>query len=62
MAREYLSLIYAMGVVRAPKIKLGRALAASISSWPIPSQQARYLILLLLPRPIAGALVRRFSA
>lgn len=58
----YLSLIYFLGVYRTPRAKLARLLARSILNHPILGGQARYLILLMLPRAIMRMLYRARQA
>ncbi len=52
MAREYLRLIYSLGVERSSRATLVRALWQSTLCYPIPSAQGKYAFLLLLPRPV----------
>ena len=62
MAREYLNLIYWIGIDRSPRAILARALWRSVICYPILSTCLRYAFLLLLPRPIVRRLyfIREF--
>jgi glycosyltransferase involved in cell wall biosynthesis len=56
MAREYLNLIYWIGIDRAPRAVLARALWRSVTCYPILNASLRYFLLLLLPRPVVRRL------